>query len=116
MGADQPGDRERTVRIVDTARCEESMMVDRQHFLEMDTRIKEIIGQTRSVFPNADLRQAIEFYDHGEWELALDAVIFALESLNSKAPLDLYEKIVSASERMNSFPASHYDAIKPGTN
>jgi len=57
--------------------------------------------------------EGIHFYDHGEWELALDSVFFTLKAVNKDVPIDLYEKIVSAAERMKLFPISHWDAIKP---
>jgi hypothetical protein len=82
-------------------------------FLEMDGRIKDIVEQARSLFPDADFREGSEFYDHGEWGLALDSVFFALKTLHREVPVDLYEKIVSANERMKLFDVSHWDAIKP---
>jgi hypothetical protein len=45
--------------------------------------------------------------------LALDSVFFTLKAVNKDVPIDLYEKIVSAAERMKLFPISHWDAIKP---
>jgi hypothetical protein len=80
---------------------------------EIDARIKDIIEEAHYLFPDADFSEGIHFYDHGEWELALDSVFFTLKAVNKDVPIDLYEKIVSAAERMKLFPISHWDAIKP---
>jgi len=80
---------------------------------ELDGRIRDIIDQGRSLFPGADFREGEMFCSHGEWGLALDAVFFALKAFNKEVPLDLYEKIVGAAERMKLGDVSHWDAIKP---
>jgi hypothetical protein len=82
-------------------------------FYEMDARIKDIIEQARHIFPDADFCEGSEFYDHAEWDLALDSVFFTLKAFNKEVPIDLYEKIVSAAERTKLFDISHWDAIKP---
>src|SRR5882762_2051220 len=82
---------------------------------EIDGRLKDILDQVLSLFPNGDFSEGAEFYDHGEWGLALDSIFFALKALHREIPVDLYEKIVSASERMRLFDISHWDAIKPKT-
>jgi len=82
---------------------------------ELDNRLKDIIDQASVLFPEGDFREGGEFRYHGEWELALDSIFFALKALHRDIPADLYEKIVSANERMGLFDASHYDAIKPRT-
>src|ERR1700674_28788 len=85
-------------------------------FFEMDARIKDILDQARSHFPDGDFHEGQEFYDHGEWELALDSIFWALKVLHRDVPVDLYEKIVNASERMSVFDVSHWDEIRPKKN
>jgi hypothetical protein len=60
--------------------------------LELDGRIKDIIDQARSVFPDGDFSEGAEFCYHGEWGLALDSIFFALKELHHEVPVDLYEK------------------------
>jgi len=84
-------------------------------FFEMDALIKDLIDQGRSVFPDADFRDGLMFYDHAEWELALDAIFFSIEALHREVPIDLYEAILRANEKVGLFDASHYDSIKPKT-
>jgi len=79
----------------------------------MDARIKNIIEEAHYLFPDADFSEGAHFYDHGECELALDSVFFTLKAVNKNVLIDLYEKIVSAAERMKLFPISYWDAIKP---
>jgi hypothetical protein len=81
--------------------------------LELDGRIRDIIDQGRALFPGVDFREGEMFYSHGEWALALDAVFFALKALNKEVPIDLYEKIVGAAERMKLGDVSHWYPIKP---
>ncbi len=83
---------------------------------EIDGRLKDILDQARSHFPDGDFHEGQEAYDHGEWGLALDLVFWALKVLHRDVPADLYQKIVSASERMSLFDVSHWDAIRPKKN
>ena len=79
----------------------------------MDARIKDIIDQARSAFPDGDFSEGAEFYDHGEWGLALDSIFFAIKAIHREAPIDLYEKILIANDKMGLCDASHWDSIKP---
>jgi hypothetical protein len=81
-------------------------------FFEMDARIKDIIDQARSVFPNRNFRDASEVYDHGEWGLALAPVFFHFRRFPERSRSGLYKRLLSATD-MGLFDASYYDAIKP---
>jgi hypothetical protein len=41
------------------------------------------------LFPDADFCEGIHFYNHGEWELALDSVFFTLKAVSKDVPIDL---------------------------
>jgi hypothetical protein len=55
-------------------------------FFETDSRIKDILAQARSVFPDGDFRDGAEFYDHAEWRLALDSTFFAVRRSTVRFP------------------------------
>src|ERR1700690_3804161 len=101
VGPDQPRDRERTMTFeIGRAR-------------ELDALVKDVIDEAGALFPGKSLRDAMQRYQAGDLALALDNAFWAVKDLGQQVPASLYDKIVAANGKMNLFPVSYYDAVKP---
>jgi hypothetical protein len=90
-------------------------MSSKEQHHELDCMIKDIIDDAAKLFPDISFREALEYYQPGELALALDTVFCLLKSQQRRVPIDLYEKITNAHERIwrDKFDISQYDVIKP---